>query len=240
MLEKFKKSEFVKECKKLGSELKPMTFTQRVDHLWTYYKEYLWIAVFVGVFLAAGITVLNHQKYDTLVSGMMVNISISQEGFDYLSEDYLEKLQGDPKSQRVELDYTNFSNLEDPTSSEDNYSSMMLMVARVEGRMLDYMILDKFAMEYYIIQNVYLDLREFFTEEELEDLGDRVITARQEDETDAWVVAIDITELPFVQDNIRLDGEEDRVYFALSGSTQRMDMCRDAWDYINAWESKDD
>lgn len=240
MLEKFKKSEFVKEIKRLGAEMKPMTFRQRVDHLWTYYKEYLWIVAFLVVFLAAGLSILNYQKYESLVSGMMVNISISQEGYDYLSVDYLEKLGGNPKTQMVELDYANFSSLEDPTSSEDNYNSMLLLVARVEGRLLDYMILDDFAMEYYIIQDVYLDLREFFTPEELEALGDRVITARAEGETDAWAVAVDITDLPFTQDNIRLKNEDDRVYFALSGSTQRLDMCRDAWEYINAWESKSD
>ena len=239
MLEKFKNSGFVKELRRLREEMKPMTFRQRVDHLWTYYKEYLWIAVFVGIFVCAGITVINYQKYQPLVSGMIVNISISQEGYDYLSTDYMEKLQGNPKTQKVELDYTNFKSLEDPTSSEDNYNAMMITLARVEGRMLDYMLLDKFAMEYYIIQDVYLDLREFFTPEELEALGDRVITARAEDEQEAWVVAVDITDLPFVQDNVRLGDEEDRVYFALSGSTQRLEMCRDAWNYIHAWESKD-
>ena len=80
---------------------------------------------------------------------------------------------------------------------------------------------------------------ELFTEEELAELGDKVITARQEDETEAWVVAIDITDLPFVQDNVHLEDADDRIYFALSGNTQRPEMCRDAWEYIHAWESKE-
>lgn len=238
MIARLKQSKFWQGLVKLHNDMKPMTFWKKVDHLWTYYKEYLWILAFISVFLGAGIAVITAQGQETLVSGMMVNLSIKQQGYDYLSVDYLEKLGGEEGKQKVELDYTNFSSLEDPTSSEDNYQAMMVMVARVSGRMLDYMILDKFAMEYYIVQDVYMDLREFFTEEELAELGDKVITARQEDETDAWAVAIDITDLPFVQDNVTLEGD-DRIYFALSGSTQRLEMCRDVWEYIHAWESKE-
>lgn len=237
-MNKFKESNFYISFKRLIEEMKPMTFAQKVDHLWTYYKEYLVVVALVGIFLCAGFTVIKAQNVETLVSGMMVNISISQEGYDYLSVDYLEKLGGVEGKQKAELDYTNFSSLEDPTNSEDNYSSMLILLARVSGGMLDYMILDKFAMEYYIVQDVYLDLREFFTPEEIEELGDKLITARQEDETEAWAVAVDITDLPFVQDNIRLEDEDDRIYFALSGNPARPDMCRDAWNYIHAWESK--
>lgn len=235
---KFKESKLYQGWKRLISDLKPMTWSQRVDHLWTYYKEYLLVLALIGIFLGAGFTVIRAQTQETLVSGMMVNISISQQGYDYLSVDYLEKLGGTEGKHKAELDYTNFSSLEDPTSSEDNYNSMLILLARVSGGLLDYMILDKFAMEYYIVQDVYLDLREFFTEEELEELGDKVITARQEDETEAWAVAVDITDLPFVQDNIHLEDEDERIYFALSGNTQRPEMCRDAWNYIHAWESK--
>jgi hypothetical protein len=236
-MEKFKESKFYLGWKRLLADMKPMTWSQRIDHLWTYYKEYLVVVALLAIFLCAGATVIKAQTQETLVSGMMVNISISQEGYDYLSVDYLEKLGGEEGKQKAELDYTNFSSLEDPTSSEDNYNSMLILLARVSGGMLDYMILDKFAMEYYIVQDVYLDLREFFTPEELEALGDKVITARQEEETEAWAVAVDITDLPFVQDNVRLE-EDDRIYFALSGNSQRPEMCRDAWEYIHAWESK--
>lgn len=237
-MKKFKETNFYTEWKKLIDDMRPMTFAQKADHLWTYYKEYLLVLALVVIFLGAGFTMIKAQTQETLVSGMMVNISISQEGYDYLSVDYLEKLGGVEGKQKAELDYTNFQSLEDPTSSEDNYNAMLILLARVSGGLLDYMILDKFAMEYYIIQDVYMDLREFFTEEELAELGDKVITARQEDETEAWVVAIDITDLPFVQDNVRLENEDDRIYFALSGNTQRPEMCRDAWEYIHAWESK--
>ena len=235
---KLKERNWYIELQKLRQDLKPMTFSQKLEHLWTYYKEYLWIVVFVVIMLCLPFAMITHQSKDVLVSGMAVNVALTDEGIDYLTEDYLVRLEADGKNQVAELNYSNFSSLEDPTSSEDNYSAMTILVARVSGGMLDYMLLDKFAMEYYILQDVYMDLREFFTEEELTQLGDRVITARQEDETEAWAVAVDITELDFVKDNIPLKNKEDRVYFALSGSTPRPEMCRDVWEYINAWKSE--
>lgn len=235
MLEKFKRSKFWQGLVKLHNDMKPMTFSQKLEHLWEYYHDYLWLVGAAAIFICAGFTVLSHQSKETLVSGMMVNISIRQEGMDYLTTDYLEKLGGKSGRQVASLDYTNFSSLDDPTSSEDNYSAMQLLPARVSGKMLDYMILDKFAMEFYVNQAVYLDLREFFTADELEELGnDRLIYARQVDETDMWVVAVDITDTNFVQDNVIVKNG-DRIYFALSGSTQRMEMCRETWEYINAW-----
>ena len=92
-------------------------------------------------------------------------------------------------------------------------------------------------MEFYIIQDVYMDLREFFTEEELAQLDaeNRVIYAQQEGENDRWAVAVAITDIPFIQEYVApAEGEE--IYFALSGSTPRPEMCRNVWNYLHAWE----
>ncbi len=237
-MQKLKNSKLFAGFRKLAEDMRPMTFSQKLDHLWTYYKEYLWIGLFLVLMLGGAVTMLTAQAKEVLVSGMIVNVAMDNDGINYLTQDYLQRLEGEEGKQFAELNYSNFTSLEDPTSSEDNYSAMTILVARVEGGMLDYMFLDKFAMEYYIVQNVYMDLREFFTEEELIALGDRVITARQEDEEEAWVVAVDVTDLDFVKDTMQVDSEDGRVYFALSGSTQRPEVCRDVWEYIHAWKSE--
>lgn len=237
MWNKFKQSKFYQEWVKLMEEMKPMSGKQRIDHLWTYYKEYLWFVALGVVMICMMVTGAINASKETIAGGMMVNISISQEGYNYLSEDYREHLGGVGK-QIVELDYSNFSSLADPTSSEDNYYASMLLLARVESGDLDYILLDQFAMEYYITQGVYLDLREFFTPEELEQMGGRVIYARQEEEAeeDRWAVAVDISELPFVQEHIETEG---KTYFALSGSTKRPEICRDMWNYLHDWTPKE-
>lgn len=231
--------------KELREDMKKMTFREKVDHLWTYYKEYLLIVFLVVLVVSFTVSMLVNTNKKTLLSGMMVNITISQRGYNYLSQDYHTYLDADPKWEVVQLDYTNFSSLADPTSSEDNYAASMLLIARVSGQMLDYALLDQFALEFYVNQDVFLDLQEFFTPEELEAMGTRVWWARPEPEDgyevedyedgelDPWVVAVDLAELPFFQAHCP---EEEHIYFAMSGNNPDMEGVRAFLEYVNNWQ----
>lgn len=233
---KGKPEKFSHGFRKLMADLKPMNWKQRIDHIWTYYKEWMFLSALGIVIVCAIIGSAINANREILVSGMMVNISIDQEGYDYLSDDYFEDLGGKTGKQLVELEYSNFSNLEDLTKYQENYAATTVLIGLVSAKRLDYVILDQAGMEFYIGQNVYMDLTEFFTEEEIAELGQRVIYERAEDEQEAYPVAVDITDLDFVRDNITTDG---KIYFALSGSTQRMKMCRDVWNRIHAWKSEE-
>ena len=223
----------LKGWQKLVADMKPMTFEQKVDHLWTYYKEWLIIAFILVVSVCAMVTSIKNTSKEVILNGMLVNISISQQGVDYLGVDYMEAVGGNPDKQKVELDYTNFENLADPTNAEDNYSKSMLLIARVTGGMMDYAILDKMGLEFYLTQDVFRDLREFFTEEEMAELEPYLIYAQVEGEPDRWPMAVDISHLPFVQDTME---QEEQVFFTLSGNVRSEEACRSIWEYINAWE----
>lgn len=238
MLEKIKNSKLYHRFVKFINTLKPMTWKQRLEHIWMYYKEYLYILGIIIMALSLLVTIIKRQTEDVAVSGMAVNVIIKQEGYNYLSVDYQEYLGCAEKGQIVELDYTQFGDVMDATYGSDSLYASLILTSRVSGGLLDYMILDKFAMEYYITHEVYMDLRNFFTEEELAALAaeNRVIYAQQDGQEDRWPIAIDITQIPYVKDNIT--SEDGKVYFALSGNTQKPEMCRNAWEYILAWESK--
>ena len=223
----------LKGWKKLCADMKPMTFEQKVDHLWTYYKEWLIIGFLLVVSVCAMVTSSKNTSKEVILNGMLVNISISQQGVDYLGVEYMEAVGGNPDKQKVELDYTNFENLADPTNAEDNYSKSMLLIARVTGGMMDYAILDKMGLEFYLTQDVFRDLREFFTAEEMAALEPYLIYAQVEGEPDRWPMAVDITHLPFVQDTME---QEEQVFFTLSGNVRSEEACRSIWEYINAWE----
>ena len=212
----------------------PMTFGQKVEHIWSYYKiHFLLVLIFAVAFTGILVSVLS--KKEPIASGIMVNISISTEGYNYLTEDYFEKLGGAENDQEVRLDYTQFENLTMATDVEANYNAAMVVIARVSGGLLDYMLLDQYAMEFYLNQDVYMDLREFFTEEELAQMQDKIVQAREEGSEETWVAAVDITDIPFVQKNISVkDGG--KVYFALSGSAKDPALCRDIWNYLHEWE----
>ena len=106
--------------------------------------------------------------------------------------------------------------------------------------MLDYMLMDQYTMEYYQGYDVYMDLRDVFSEEELHALlkEDRVAymnAAEEGAEPELIPIAVRITGMPFAKDNINNEGE---VFFAVSGSSPRPEMCRNVWDRIMAWETK--
>lgn len=234
MKKKYQSEKDYRGFQNLIKVMKPMTAKQRLQHLWLYYKEWLLVIFFGLMFIGLIFTVLEEQKKEELVSGMMINISIDQSAMNYLTTEYAQDLGAKNKHQVATVDYTNFGDPLDPEEGENSYYASMILPSRVSGEMLDYIILDQYAMEYYIPQAVYMDLREFFTPEELAEMDKtgRVIYARQEDEDDAWAVAVKITDLPFVKENIKAEGD---VYFALSGSSPRPEMCRDAWERINNW-----
>lgn len=238
MLEKFKKTKLYLGWAKFIGILKPMTWEKRFEYLWMYYKEYAFCALMLLMVLSVLATVMIHQTKETIVSGILVNTTMSQEGMNYLTQDYKAELAPDDKNKLVELEYTTFSDPADPQLGEESYYASMILTARVSGALLDYMILDKFAMEYYITQEVYLDLREVFTEAELAELDEqkKVIYAMQEGDTERWPIAIVISDLPFAKDNVNSQGD---TYFALSGNVRSIETCRNVWERIKAWQSPD-
>jgi hypothetical protein len=179
---------------------------------------------------------ITEQNKEVLVSGMMVNISIDQQGMNYLTDEYAEYLGATNKNQVAEVDYTNFGDMLDPENGESSYYASMILPSRVTGAMLDYIIMDKFAMEYYILQDLYMDLREFFTEEEMAQLDGekRIIYAQEEGSNDRKPIAVDITGLDFIQSYVA-PKEGEAIYFALAGSSPRPEMCRNVWNYLHAW-----
>lgn len=235
MLEKFKETKFYLGWVKLMRDLKPMTWKQRAEHIWMYYKYYLVVVFLVTFTLSLTATMLISRSRETLVSGIMVNVYMEQTGYNYLTEDYLADLGGDEGRQVVELTSVNFGDPMDPNDGEDSFYASQILTARVSGAMLDYMLMDKFGFEYYISQEVYLDLREVLTAEELEKLDEqkKIVYIMEEGAQERIPAAVLITDTEYVRDNMNMEGD---TYLAFSGSTPRTDMCRDVYERILAWE----
>ncbi|MBO5317270.1 MAG: hypothetical protein J6A74_02375, partial [Oscillospiraceae bacterium] len=162
-MKKKKERSVIPTFRELLEDMKPMSFGQKVDHLWTYYKEYLLIAALIVVLVVMTVTSFLNSTKEVLLRGMMVNITITQEGYNYLTEDYFEKIGGEEGTQLVEMDYANFADLADPTNGEDNYSASLKLMARVSGGLLDYALVDQMAFEFYLTQGVYGKLSTLFT-----------------------------------------------------------------------------
>ena len=226
-----KKTKMPKSLKKLKEDMASMTFREKLDHIWTYYKEYIAVGAVLLLILIIVLNLAFGKRKEVLASGVVCNISVRQEGMDYMQGDFLQHLEGDEKEQQVQLLYLYFENVADPTTVETSYNQMMQPIAMVASGELDYMIMDQMALDFYMYEAVFMDLREFFDEEELENWGAYLVYP--EGGVDFGLpVAVDITHFPFVQNMVTSD---EKVYFALSGNTQRPEACRLFWNYLMSW-----
>lgn len=231
----FRDTKLGKAINKFLDELRPMSWKQRIDHIWTYYKEYIFLFLLGSVVTIGLITSALTGTKEYYVTGILVNLNVEQEGMNFLSRDYAQKL-GLKDTDLVELEYTYF---EDPLINleDNNYYAAMIVENEVAAQMLDYMIVDHMSMEFFTTREVYMDLRQFFTAEELTTLAmeDRLIYVREENETDPWPAAVKITETGFVEDYTDNVGD---IYFAVSGSTEKLEEVRGVWEYITYYKEK--
>lgn len=234
-----KKVKLSQRLRGLKETLKPMTPKQRIAHIWTYYKIQIFLAIFAIIFIVTVIGNLTNAGKETLISGVFANVDMSQEGWIYVDDQFFAHLHGDEQTQTIHLSATDFTGIYSNVSLFDSsYTSAMNPVAMVSGGSLDYFILDEDALQFYMTQEVFLDLSDFFTADELDTFGDKVIYLELVDDSDVTVsrsaVAIDISDLPFVQDCLNLTGG---CYFSLATSISHPDNCRIFWEYLLAWNA---
>lgn len=238
MWKKLKNTKFCRNWSNLFKALKPMTWKQRFEHIWEYHRYQLFVVLLLTMTLSMTITVFSARNKETMVGGMMVNVYMEPEGYQYLTEDYRKDLGATSDKQVVELMPVTFGDPWDPQYGEDSYNTSLILTARVSGQMLDYMLMDKYSFEYYVPQEVYLDLRKVLTEEELKELEEKKLIryVREETAEEDIPSAVIINDTQFAKDNITAEGD---IFFAFSSSTVRPEMCRDVWDRIMNWEKKE-
>lgn len=218
---------------KLLQDLKPMTFKQKVDHLWTYYY---WVLIIIAVIVmlicivSSSIKTLNT---DVLIAGVLVNADVSLEGHDFLEERFFEKLGGIEGDQEVQISDVIF---EDPFLTQEieyTHNATVKVLAMMSAQSVDYMIMDKMSMEFYLGQDIFIDLNELFSKEELELWKDELIYLTYEDTGETIPVAINIGKTALGQ---RYVNSEKERFIAFAVNTPRQDACKIFWEYIKTGE----
>ena len=152
-----------------AKDMKNMTFKEKADHLWTYYKEYAFVVIMVLI-IAGGVIVSFLTPVPTLVSsGTLVNVSLTLEGHDHLTDVFYEEVLGSPDG-KVALTTANYSTLGTMDSIDASYQAYMGVSAKVEARELDYLLMDQVGLNYYGSQDMLMDLRKLLSEEEIRQL----------------------------------------------------------------------
>ena len=213
----------------LKVDLEPMTFPEKIDHIWTYNKELILIVVGVSI-LVIGLLITFLQKPDVVFCGFIVNTQLNDEGTNYLSTDY-GNLIGVSGKQEVQLIPALF-NMELNSAAEHNQATTLQITAYCQDGSLDYLMMDKHAAEKLVNADICYDLKTFFTEEELAQWNDKLLMMKRDDGTEI-AYAVDISDTKFAKDCITNQSE---LYLTFISNTQHLDRCHEFWNYILSWK----
>ena len=216
----------------LKEALRPMPWNKKLEHLWEYYKWVLVLLTVVGFIITIVCIGYSNARVEGLLYGEIVNLSFDTQGLNYLSEDFLEHLGGVKGDQKVSVMMTNLVVGQDSTYN-NYYAPLMRTSSEISNHKLDFVLVDSPALATYFDNEFMLDLRQLFTDEELAQMGDRVVYVLYEETGEEIPMAINITDSAFVQDRMN---HNMAAYLGFIGNTDRKETCRILYDYIMAYQ----
>lgn len=213
---------------KLRGELATMTWKQRMDHLWTYYKWVLGILAGLIMVVCMIVTMVGQKQIDILFAGMSVNLDLSDDAQIYLTED-MEGFLVTKEKQEVRLDMSGFGDLLDPEMADYNYNSALQVIALVSAAQLDYVMMDQRALSFYVTQAVFTDLRTVLTPEQLALFAGRIVYAEPPD-GERYPIALDLRDTAFAADS-----ELEEIFIGFPDNTKRDYKAGQFLDYLLSW-----
>lgn len=221
--------EKVSKLEELKGHLKDMTWKERLDYLWEYYK---WVAILAGivvVIVASVISGIVQNSKTLLYSGITVNVSISEEGTTYLTDTLFAKLEGKEGKDKIELSPM-YINLEAGAYTETATANVTKLISMISVGDVDYLLLDAYALQYCGNSGAFAPLENTLSQEMLAKFEGKIVTIQ--DEQSEYQAAIDISDLPFVKKHIT---SKDKVYIAFPGNTERSAQNEAFLEYLMNW-----
>ncbi|MCR5278740.1 MAG: hypothetical protein K6E19_04785 [Lachnospiraceae bacterium] len=172
----------------------------RLQYFWDYYRTATLFTI-IGLIFAGSIIHTFVTAKDTRFEVLMINSfsSPSQEAFGKL-------LEINEKKEEVTFDYNFYINPDPEAMDNATYANSQKLMAVIASKSADVMIAPETLFTRYVNGGVMGDLRNFFSESELEALGDKVLwleiyDADNDETLPAAPLAIDVTDAPGLKDN---------------------------------------
>lgn len=220
------------QWQELMDALRPMPWKKKLEHLWEYYKWVLVVLAVVATILYITIVGYSNARVEGLFYGEVVNLSFDTEGVEYLSTDFLEHLDGVEGDQKVSVYMSNLIVGNDSTY-DNYYAPLMRTSSEISNKTLDYLLTDSAALSVYFNEEILLDLRQLFTEEELAQMGDNLVYVLYEETGEKIPMAINVTDSAFVTSRLN---HKTTVYLSFVANTERLETCKVFYDYLMAYQ----
>ena len=208
------------------------TFGEKVEYLWTYYKWVLLVIAIGAGLISTVATGIRNRNTETLYSGMLVNTDISEEGTQFLTDDFFAYLGGNEKKQNMVLTSTYFRNSENSDPEMDSVAVMRLMASVLAGD-LDYTLLNDVAYEAYQDQLLFTALGEVLPAQLLEQYAEQIVYFTDTEQGITYPQAINISDWAFVQDCVQPNGA---VYLAFCNKSDAMADNETFIAYLQGWK----
>lgn len=155
-----------KERDHLKASFRKMSLPEKVDYIFTYYR----LPIVVGLVLLyfVGYTVYRQvTKKDVAVYTALMNISIGDDFESQLNEGFISAIGSEPKKTEVYL-YKGLYMSNDP-SAEDHeywYASRMKLMAAIEAKQIDVVLMNREAYDVNSQNGYLLDLGSLFSQDD--------------------------------------------------------------------------
>lgn len=231
---KISKSKLKEHFSQEKARLKEMTFKEKLEHIWTYYKEYMFVALMVILVVVIVLSAVLNQDLEFYACGNMSNVELSREGHKYLTDVFFEDVLGNPEG-KIYLTTSTLKGSSTVDATNDTFSTTMGILSQVEGKDLDYMLMDPYSFEHYVDERIYMDLNTLLSQEELDQLYAQgmIVNIRADVETEGTAAGIDLSKTQFGKDCLLTEGT---VYLVFIRNTEHPDHCLKLWEHIKNWK----
>ena len=158
------------EIKDQQKKLKDQSFKARWEYFWDYYKVHVIIGVVVLIIAISTIRSYVTQKPIGLY-GIMLNSGYEVSSQD-LKDGYIEFSGLKPSEYDILLDTS--ATFNQTQLDQMTMATSQKIIANVAAKEIDFIGADDDTFSYYASQDLFMDLRNIFSDEELKALGDNI------------------------------------------------------------------
>lgn len=213
----------------LKTILKPMSWKDRIEYLWTYYKVVLVVVAVVLAIISMVVSAIQSKQIQTLLSGALINLSVEQEDQDKMVNELTALLDGDGKKRIVKLTDIAYIPGNDPENFEINDAAAMKLAMLVTTGSLDYILTDDGTYAELIERELYANLQNILTQEQQTQLKDNMIWRQADEKNPSYPMALDISNTAFAK---AVAPYEKAVYLVFVGNRENGERNQAFLDYV--------
>jgi hypothetical protein len=172
-----------------------MTFKEKADHIWTYYRLHIIGTILLVLFVGSIISGIVNKK-DYVLDISLLGSSVNNEKIDAFQQDITRTIIGNDKKKTALVEFMYFDK---DKQDEMMMATMQKLAAMVATGSIDVMILDKDAFDTFCSQDMFLKLDEVPGFNSLNTKDMKLLTSKNSDGAEGKY-AIDISDNQSLKD----------------------------------------